>query len=225
MRKARLIANSAATAKAAGETGWNVSVVVPLATGLKADTARNSHGPHVLFVGRLVERKGCRWFVERVLPQLPDGIDLRVAGTVWHEAERTALDHPRVTYLGAMSQDALIEEYRAALCVVVPNIEVESGEFEGFGLVATEAAAVGGVVLASACGGLTDAVIDGETGFLLPVGCAEAWRERIEEMAGWTEAQRAVFTANAIAKAQKSYCWQRVAEDVLGVYREGSTEE
>ena len=48
----------------------------------------------------------------------------------------------------------------------MPNISVP-GDVEGFGIVAIEAAACGTPVVASDIQGIRDAVIDGETGFLL----------------------------------------------------------
>lgn len=221
LRKARLISNSAATARSAAETGWQSGTVIPLATSISAQTPPLSHGRHLLFAGRLVERKGCRWFVEQVLPLLPQDINLHVAGTVWHEREQAVIGHPRVRHLGALSQRELIDEYRSALSVVVPNLELANGEFEGFGLVAAEAAAAGGLVLAAECGGLIEAVKEGETGFLIPPGDASAWRQKIEEIVEWAPERRSEFIGSAMANAKKRYCWKRVAEDVLEVYLEG----
>jgi glycosyltransferase involved in cell wall biosynthesis len=215
---ATVIANSCATAAVAAETGWRTTQVIPLATSIEDQRPPRSHGADLLFAGRLVERKGCAWFVRNVLPLLPDTIGLRVAGTVWDEAEGAALDHPRISYLGPLSARELLDEYRKALCVIVPNIEPRSGEFEGFGLVAPEAAAAGGVVVAAVTGGLRDAVIDGETGFLVPSGDAEAWLGKITEVTGWSEEQRAAFTARASARAREHYSWVRVAKEVLRLY-------
>ena len=171
-----------------------------------------------MFAGRLVERKGCLWFVRNVLPRLPGGIRLKVAGPVWDKAEEAVLADPRVDYLGALDKDALVDAYRNALCVIVPNIEPPSGEFEGFGLVAVEAAAVGGLVLASATGGLVEAVEDGVTGFSLPPGDAGAWSAKIGEVAGWDGEARERFLGGAMARSREAYSWPRVARDVLKIY-------
>ncbi|MEO1613123.1 MAG: glycosyltransferase, partial [Pseudomonadota bacterium] len=146
------------------------------------------------------------------------GVD--VVGTIWDEDERAALAAPRVDYLGAMGHDALPALYRAALCVIVPNIETADGEYEGFGLVACEAAAAGGVVLAARRDGLLDAVIDGETGVLLPSGDAEAWRAAIADVASWPADRRRDFTARAMATARERYSWERASRDTVDVYRE-----
>lgn len=218
-RNAMVIANSTATANAASETGWTGASVVPLATDLVGPDSISSNDGHLLFAGRLVERKGCLWFVRNVLPLLPQNIGLKVAGPVWDKAESAVCYDSRVTYLGSLDKDALIEAYRTSLCVVVPNIEPASGEFEGFGLVAVEASAVGGVVLASATGGLIEAVIDGETGFSLPPGDPQAWRNKIIEIDGWSTAVRRDFLIGAMARSREAFSWSRVADDVVVIYR------
>jgi glycosyltransferase involved in cell wall biosynthesis len=157
--------------------------------------------------------------VANVLPGLPDGIALKIAGTVWDEAERGALDADRVAHLGPLPQAELAALMAEAICVVVPNIPVDRGHFEGFGLVAVEAAAAGGVVLASRLDGLTDAVIDGETGFLLPPADAAAWIAKIGEIAAWSEAERTAFRETARRRSAEVFAWSRVARQTLAVYR------
>jgi glycosyltransferase involved in cell wall biosynthesis len=179
---------------------------------------------HLLFAGRLVERKGCAWFIRNVLPLLPAEIALDVAGTVWDEDEGAALRHPRVTHLGPLDSAALADACRSALCVIVPNIEPKSGEFEGFGLVGPEAAAAGGVVVAAATGGLTDSVIDGETGRLVPPGDPAAWAEKIREVAAWTPEARTRFVERAMARAREAFSWPRVADDTIAVYVAAASE-
>jgi glycosyltransferase involved in cell wall biosynthesis len=218
LRRAQVIANSAATGAALGETGWADVAVIPLATDLSSAETADSHDGSILFAGRLVERKGCAWFVREVLPLLPDNIRLKVAGTSWDAAEAAILNHPRVEFLGPLAQDELAGAYARAMCVIVPNIEPANGEFEGFGLVACEAAACGGVVLAADHAGLREAVIDGVTGFLVNVGDAQVWARKIAQIAGMDHGERAAFTQAAQAACKTVFNWDRVANDVLAIY-------
>lgn len=211
MRKSAVIANSRATRDVLVQTGWTAATVVPLATDLTGPEPDGTHNGRVLFVGRLVERKGCGWFVREVLPLLPEGIDLDVAGTGWDAEERAILNNPRVNWLGALRGDALVDAYRNALCVVVPNIPVSSGEYEGFGLVAPEAAACGGIVLAADLEGLRDAVADGETGVLLPAGDAIQWARKIKGIAALDRLARKGQSDAARDAAWRLYNWDRVA--------------
>lgn len=215
---ATIIANSRATRDVAAETGWQASHVVPLATDLRGALPDGTHNGRLLFVGRLVERKGCGWFVREVLPLLDERIVLDVAGTGWDEAERAVLDHPRVNYLGALHGSDLARAYREAMCVIVPNIETESSEYEGFGLVAPEAAACGGLVLAADCGGLRDAVLDGDTGMLLRSGDAAVWAEAIGRVERLAQCERTEMAGRAMRSAAEVYSWRRVAVETLAGY-------
>jgi glycosyltransferase involved in cell wall biosynthesis len=218
---ATVLANSRATAEAARGLGFRDVRVVPLATDM-APAAPPEDGPdpdRMVFAGRLVRRKGLGWFVREVLPRLPEPVTLDVAGTVWDAEEEEALDHPRVRFLGRLGRDALADLHARALCTVVPNVTGAPGEFEGFGLVATEAAAAGGVVLAADRDGLRAAVVHGETGFLLPSGEPEPWIVRIREIRGWSEAERAAFVARSLATVRRVYSWDRVAMETLAAYR------
>ena len=66
--------------------------------------------------------------------------------------------------------------YERAAVVCVPSRR------EGYGVVAREAMAYGRPVVATAVGGLVDAVQDGVTGVLVPPGDAAALREAIERL-------------------------------------------
>ncbi len=78
-----------------------------------------------------------------------------------------------VLFLGKRSQDALPYYYSAAEVVIVPS------HYESFGMVALEAMACGTPVVASQVGGLAFLVKDGETGFVVPDGEADALGERL----------------------------------------------
>lgn len=218
LRDAHVVANSHATARASRMLGWHNVEIVPLASDLRRPTDVKHMPETILFAGRLIKQKGLSWFVREVLEQLPPSIELTVAGTIWDRDEAIVFDYPRVSFLGPMSQFDLARLYAGALCVILPNIELPSGEFEGFGLTATEGACCGGVVLAAATGGLTEAVQDGETGFLLPPGQAEDWRGKIVEIYNWSAERRMAFTDGAMRTATKFYSWERVADETRQIY-------
>src|SRR5699024_5810858 len=74
-----------------------------------------------------------------------------------------------VVFAGPLGRVGLAEAMRGALAVLVPS------HSETYGLVALEAAASGRPVIASRTGGLSDAVLDGTTGILLPDRDPELW--------------------------------------------------
>jgi glycosyltransferase involved in cell wall biosynthesis len=223
----RVIANSEATARHARALGFGRIAVVPLgcrvaeAPPAQATAHGLAPGRFVLFAGRLVRRKGLGWFVREVLPGLPGGLELAVAGTVWDRSEAEALAAPGVRWLGPLAPEALHGLMAEALCVVVPNVAAGRGHFEGFGLVAAEAAAAGGRVLAARIDGFTDSVIDGVTGTLLPPGDAPAWRAAIDALAAEAPEVRRAAAQSARAAARREFSWERVAADTAALYRPG----
>lgn len=138
----------------------------------------------VLTVGRLIERKGVRWFIRSVLPALPPEVVYVVAGEgpEWPLIERAASEAShRVILLGRVddaTRDLLLS---AAHLFVMPNIPIQ-GDMEGFGLTAIEAALQGTVVVGSRLEGIEAAVIDGHTGFLCRPLAAHEFASRISQL-------------------------------------------
>jgi glycosyltransferase involved in cell wall biosynthesis len=222
LRRATVLVNSEATAGLARRFGFSDIRVVRLAASPGPSAAAGDLSePYVLFVGRLIARKGCAWFVREVLPRLAPETRLKVAGTVIQPSEGEALNHPRVDYLGPRFGEELAALRRNALAVVVPNLTGGPETFEGFGLAATEGAAAGAVVIAARAHGIADAVIDGVTGFLETPGDAQAWAARIAEIASWPAPKRLGFVERARAAVAAEYSWDRVARETLDAYEAG----
>lgn len=127
----------------------------------------------ILFVGRLVQRKGLAEFIAHVWPGIvreAPNAQLRVVGDGperprIERAARAAPGSDHIHLLGALPRDALEREFQAADVLVMPNRPRE-GDFEGFGIVAIEAAVRGVPVVATRVDGIPDAVLDGQTGIL-----------------------------------------------------------
>lgn len=110
----------------------------------------------ILFVGRLVEKKGLRHLIDAmpsVIRNRP-GAFLTVAGFGPELEERRAQAErlgiaDRVRFLGAVTQEALPGLYRRAAFFVAPFVEAAGGDQDGLGLVVIEAAGCGCPVLVS----------------------------------------------------------------------------
>ena len=183
--------------------------------------------PHVILaIGRFIPRKGQLTLVEsfpRVLEKYPDAI-LVLAGRgptledVARRAERLGI-RSRVRLPGRVSNEEIMALYEVCELFALPTGRDERGQIEGFGLVFSEAHAFGKPVVAGRSGGVVDAVVDGETGLIVPpddpAALAEAilslmdrpeearrmgerGRRRIEEELNWTH-----FTERMLAAVEK----------------------
>lgn len=223
------IANSRNTADLLKEQGFGPIAVVPLGVRLSVDHVRPaieaiSEDRFVLFFGRIFRRKGPRWFAEHVLPLLPPDVHLTVVGTVWDADDGAYLEqNPRVNMPGAFPVDFGREEFEAmkrrAVAIVMPNVQNPDGkDVEGFGLTALEAADHGAPLIAADLEGIRDAVLDGQTGFLIAVEDEAAWASKIGELLNWSVEERRQFAARAGEALRKHYSWARVAMDTVAVY-------
>ena len=217
---AAFVANSSSTRQVAEAAGFRAVHAVPLGITLEGEDPQPADlamadPPFVLFVGRLVPRKGAAWFARTVVPLLPEAVTFAVVGAAWDAEETAALaSAPRCRHLGRLP-DAEVEALRrSAVAVVLPNQPGGVADVEGFGLAALEAAATG-IVIASRLEGLIDAVVDGETGFLEAHDDPAAWARRIAELLDWPTDRRAAFVAQGRAVLRRRYAWDRVARQTL----------
>jgi len=132
----------------------------------------DSDRPLVLGVSRLVPRKGFDVLIDAVAG-LPD-VQLAVAGAGRDRArlERRAAQRglgDRVRFLGRIpDDDSFPQLYASADVFAMPCRDRWGGlEAEGFGIVFLEAAAAGVPAVAGRSGGSHEAVVDGQTGFVV----------------------------------------------------------
>lgn len=162
----------------------------------------------ILSLGRPVKRKGFSWFAKEVMPLLDEHIKMVHVGNVsglrsasmltliprsWERKLNlflgktddsvslvaSHLKNPqRVILAGRLSDEERDILIQAASVVVMPNIVV-SGDMEGFGLAALEAAVMGKTVLVSDLEGMKDAIIDGKNGYRIETANARVWADAI----------------------------------------------
>ena len=140
--------------------------------------------PIVLFVGRLVPKKGCAYLIramadiQRVVP----GTKLVIIGDgplrePLQKLASTAVN--AVEFLGAQKPEVVREQMNRAMVFCTPSVVSETGDTEGFGMVFAEAQAMGLPVVSFASGSLPEVVADGQTGFLAPERDWQALGEKI----------------------------------------------
>jgi glycosyltransferase involved in cell wall biosynthesis len=135
----------------------------------------------ILFVGRLVEKKGCTYLLE-AMPEilgLHSDARLSIVGSgpmesmLKQQADRLGIAHA-VTFYGAVSNAEIPKLHRRATVFVAPSIITSQGDQEGLGLVMVEALACECPVVASDLPAIRDVVAHGDTGLLVPQKNPEA---------------------------------------------------
>lgn len=103
---------------------------------------------------------------------------------------------PHVVFLG--KQDDVVPLYQVADLFLLPSQQ------ESFGLAALEAMACGVPVIASDAGGIPEVVLDGETGFLRPVGDVEGMAEAAVRVLS-DDALHQRLSRQAVARARSAF--------------------
>ena len=117
----------------------------------------------------------------------------------------------RVHLVGRVSHGDLPALLRSADLVVC------TPWYEPFAMVPLAAMACGVPVVAAAVGGLTDAVVDGVTGELVPPRGPDALASTLRRLLD-DVAQREAYGVAGTDRARSRYSWDRVAVDTLRVY-------
>ena len=133
----------------------------------------SQRAPRVLFVGRLVEKKGCQYLIEamaQVQKTVPSARLIVIGdGPLRSSLEQLAQDHGLlVDFRGALPNTEVKNELNAARVFCLPSVTAENGDAEGLPISILEAQASGVPVVTSARGGVGEAVKDGTTGFTFP---------------------------------------------------------
>lgn len=125
----------------------------------------------VLFVGRLVERKGVDYLI-KAMKFVKNDYKLYIIGDGYKKSELEDLVRKeklfeRVNFFGFVADKELIEYYKKSKIFVLPAIHDKNGDTEGLGMVLVEAIINGTVSIGTNVGGIVDIIEDGVTGLLV----------------------------------------------------------
>lgn len=171
----------------------------------------------LLFVGRLVEKKGLHHLLHalpQVIAECPK-TRLTIAG---FGPERERLERivakldlkAHVDFVGAMPQASLPAFYQRATLFVAPFIEADDGDQEGLGLVVAEAMACGCPVVVGNVSATQD-LVDASSGIRVPAYDHAQLASAIIALLRDDEA-RARLGRHARAHVEQHYSWDAVAE-------------
>jgi len=192
--------------------------------------------PYLLFVGRITEQKGIRHLLQAIAYMNANFQVVLCAGaadTPEYAGEIAAMvsqvraRRPGIIWIEEMvDKTSLVELYSHAAVFCCPSI------YEPFGIINLEAMACQNPVVAAAVGGIPEIVVDGETGYLVPVelsehpphapvdpdGYARALAERVNRLMADSHL-RLRFGREGRKRAVERFGWASVAQATVSLYR------
>ncbi|MDI9409486.1 MAG: glycosyltransferase [Candidatus Pacebacteria bacterium] len=168
----------------------------------------DSTPPYLFFAGRLVEKKGVEYLLRAfatVMTELPE-LQLVIAGDgeLGPSLRQLAgeISSEQIKFIGWQTPEQLLAWRRGAAAVVVPSVTSHSGDAEGLPNVVLEAMAQGCAVIGSRHAGISEAIVDHDSGLLVA--------ER--DVAGLAAAMMQVVSNPTMAQQLGSAARTRVSE-------------
>jgi glycosyltransferase involved in cell wall biosynthesis len=184
--------------------------------------------PVVVYVGRMIPRKGVRNLVRAVaLLAWQQPVRLLLVGGETREPDDTATPEigvlreladelgiaEYVSFTGKRQRDELSRYYSAG------DVVVTTPWYEPVGLTPLEAMACGRPVIGSAVGGLTYTIVEGETGVLVPPEDPERLAARLNQLLN-DVALRSAMGRRARERVEARFTWPVAAAHTALVYEE-----
>src|SRR5205085_12337623 len=191
--------------------------------------------PYLLFVGRIARQKGIIHLV-RAIPFMDADFPIvlcagapdtpEIANEMKEALAAAQKKRKDIFWIEEMlDRPAVIELYSHAAVFCCPSI------YEPFGIINLEAMACETAVVASAVGGIKEVVVDGETGFLVPVEFVEGTFKlkeaekysrdlatRINQLMKDPQL-REKFGKAGRKRAAEFFSWTKIAEKTTALYR------
>jgi colanic acid/amylovoran biosynthesis glycosyltransferase len=143
--------------------------------------------PIVLFVGRLVEKKGCAQLLKAMVDVQKLHPEVRTViigdGPLRSPLENQARQRlERVEFLGVQPAPVVRQWMNRAQVFCVPSQRTAQQDVEGLGMVFAEAQAMGLPVVSFAAGGVPEVVDHGVTGLLVPEGDYQGLAQALDQL-------------------------------------------
>lgn len=134
----------------------------------------------------------------------------------------------QVVFAGFVPGEALNHHYNLADIMAMPNVDIE-GNLEGFGMVFLEANAAGKPVIGGRSGGTAEAIVEGETGFLVDPGDERALEVALRKLLT-DDGLRRRMGERGLARVRQEFDWdsraaalRQIDRDILEARRSRKT--
>jgi glycogen synthase len=175
--------------------------------------------PYVLFLGRLSRQKGIFDLVS-ASSKLDGRVTLVIATGAPDEEgleeklSRELKSHPNIVWINKMlPRNEVVALLSAASAFVAPSL------YEPFGIMNLEAMACQRPVVSTRVGGITDVVVDGETGLLVPPNSPDELANAVNKIVADSKLGEHMGEAGR-RRVEDRFTWDKVAVETLSVYNE-----
>ena len=186
----------------------------------------NHHTTKILFVGRLVERKGVEYLIQAVKNlKMKKKIKLTIVGegglkeSLIKKRNELNLSDKDIKFAGKIAGEKLKEYYKNCDIFVLPAIIDSKGDTEGLGVVLLEALSFKKAVIASRVGGIVDIIKDKETGLLVKEKSAEELASAIEFLIN-NPKEKERLARKGYEFQKKNFSWDKIASSLISQYKD-----
>jgi len=167
----------------------------------------------VLFVGRLVEKKGCEYLIRAMaeVQRLHPDARLTVVGDgpLRPDLESLAKDlHVRCEFPGSLPAERVRALLPHAMVFCAPSVTAANGDSEGLPTVLAEAQCCGLPVVSTRHAGIPEIIEDGRNGFLVAERDVSALSEALQRLLG-DRSLREAFHAAAVENVERRFDLKR----------------
>ncbi|RLF44328.1 MAG: glycosyltransferase family 1 protein [Thermoplasmata archaeon] len=199
--------------------GVSIEKFKPRARSYARKKAGVNGSPIILYVGRLVPKKGLDTLItsmKKIVEKYPHA-KLYIAGKgnllPFLKTMTSILGiEKNVEFLGFVEENVLFYLYNSADVFVLPSITGES-----FGIVLLEAMASGLPIVASNVGGIAEVLENGEYGLLVEPGNSKELAKAIITVLE-NKDLRSKLAKEGRKVAEEKYAWEKVADKIIEVY-------
>ena len=192
---------------------------------LKQYAKENSRakGKTILFVGRLIKRKGVDDLIQafNILRETIPSAKLVITGdgpernSLFNLSKKFGIQD-NVEFTGILTGKALYEKYQECEVFVMPSKSFDT-DVEGFGMVFLEAAFFKKPCVGTWSGGIPEAVIDGETGLLVSEGDVKGLAKALSRLLS-DEKLAFKYGQNAHVRVVKEFSWRKATFKLVNMY-------
>lgn len=212
--------------KIVGKLGGSNFKIVPFGASVEEKDVDYKVEPQkLLFIGRLVKRKGVRYLIE-ALDLLKDEFPNISLSIIGGGPEKNILENlikklnlkDNVKTLGKLSPEDLVYHYKTCEIFILPSTVNEIGNTETLGVVLIEALTYKKPVIASRVGGIVDIVKDNKTGLLVEQKQPEELAKAIKKLLLNREYAKKLGEDGYIY-VKENFSWERIVNDLRDSYR------